>query len=330
MKPKQFLFSIIIIALIIEILLFPNEAMSYAATGLTLWFNHMIPALFPFMVLSGLIIRLDLAPSILAFFHPFMFKLFRTNIYCEYAILMGFLCGYPMGAIIIHDLLMHDKITDKQAEYLLAFCNNIGPVFFCSLLLPIFNKDYHWILLVGMYGVPFLYGLLLRYTFYRKTFVDNKAPIHINPKVNRQNSTEESFSIAFTDSLNQAVRSSLFLGACMIFFNMLRFLPMHYLKHNLLLSSVISWLLEVNGALFMTKDLYEYGLRMTSLLLIPFLAIGGLSCLCQTMGILADTPCRLSKYLFHKGIQWLVWLIIMLLWLLNDILQSFYTWNVAG
>ena len=282
------------------------------------------------MVLSGLIIRLDLAPSILAFLHPVMYKIFRTNIYCEYAILMGFLCGYPMGAVIIKDLLTQDKITLKQADYLLSFCNNIGPVFFCSLVLPIFESEYHKILLFGMYGIPLLYGLFLRYTFFRKAFQvktpEQSVKKHITPT--QQDTT--TFTIAFTDSLNQAVSASLLLGACMIFFNMLRFLPMHYCKDNILVSAILSWLLEVNGALFMTKDLYEYGLKMTSLLLVPFLTVGGLSCLCQTVGILSSTRCNILKYLLHKSIQWLIWLIVTLLWLLTDILRQFYVWSAVA
>lgn len=320
---KRIFLSILIIFLIFEILMFPAEAMSYASTGLTLWFNNMIPALFPFMVISGLIIRLDIAPLIVGFFHPFLYKIFRTNVYCEYTMVMGFLCGYPMGAVIVRDLLSKDKITDKQADFLLAFCNNIGPVFFCSLVLPIFCPDYRVLLLVGMYGIPLLYGFVLRYTVYRKVFEKNKNT-HTCLK---ENANQTTFSEALTDSLNKAVSTSLLLGACMIFFNMLRFLPMHFINDNLLMQGILSWLLEVNGALFMTKDFYNMGLKMTSLILVPFLAIGGLSCVCQTAGILSETNCKLSKYLVHKVVQWFLWLILTLLWLLIENLRLFYAWS---
>ena len=329
MNYKKIIFSVVIILIIVEILMFPSEAISYAATGLTLWFQNMVPALFPFMVLSGLIIRLDLAPSILKILHPLLYKVFRTDIYCEYAILMGFLCGYPMGAIIIKDLLAQEKISLKQADYLLTFCNNIGPVFFCSLVLPVFDREYHKILLLGMYGVPLAYGLFMRYTVFRNVFFAKDCQ-NTSPQKQISASRDVDFSNAFTDSLNQAVSASLFLGGCMIFFNMLRFLPMHYFENNILLSSITSWLLEVNGALFMTKDLYACGLKMTSLLLIPFLAVGGLSCLCQTIGILSSTQCNVSKYMFHKIMQWLIWLMITLLWLLTDILREFYVWNAVA
>lgn len=314
---KKISLTLIIIVLIFEILMFPKEAMSYAATGLTLWFDNMIPALFPFMVISGLIIRLDLVQHILVFVHPILYKIFRTNPYCEYACVMGFLCGYPMGAVIVRDLLSEEKINHKQADFLLSFCNNIGPVFFCSLVLPFF-REYQVLLLTGMYGIPFIYGIIMRYSVYRKTFSDTVNTSYIISAKNNITVTSQnpySFHHAFTDSINQAVSSSLYLGACMIFFNMLRFLPAHFFHNNLWIQAISSWLLEVNGALHLTCEIYSKHNSVWTLYLLPFLAIGGLSCMCQTAGILSATKCNLKQHFIHKGIQTLLWLLLMLLWL---------------
>ncbi len=315
---KRIFLSLVIIILIFEILMFPKEAMSYAAAGLSLWFDNMVPALFPFMVISGLIIRLDLAPCILSLLHPLLYKIFHTNVYCEYAIVMGLLCGYPMGAVIVRDLLEEHKINIAQAEYLLAFCNNIGPVFFFTLALPLFTKECHLLLLLGMYGIPLVYGILLRYTFYKKVFSSQEEFVNIKEP------EEKPFAPAFTDALNQAVSASLFLGACMIFFNMLRFLPTHYFGSNPILQTFISWTLEVNGALFLTGDLYTAGKEIITILMMPLLCIGGLSCLCQTAGILATTNCSLSRYFIHKCIQCFLWFALTLLWLLICNLGPFY------
>ena len=284
--------------------------MSYAANGLTLWFNNMVPALFPFMVISGLAIRLDIAPNIISVIHPFLHKIFRTDYYCEYAIVMGFLCGYPMGAVIIRDLWKEHKITAMQANWLLSFCNNIGPVFFTSLVLPIFDKKYHVLLLCGMYLIPFLYGILMQYTLYKNGFHDTQI---IQPV--KLSDNKACFTTAFTDSLNQAVSSSLFLGACMIFFNMLRFLPSHFCTENKIAETIIAWFLEANGAVTATGILYHNGNIILSLFLITLLSLGGLSCLCQTAGILADTPCSIQKHIIHKIIQALLWSALTLLWL---------------
>ncbi len=312
---KKILLTVIIITFIFEILMFPKEAMYYAASGLTLWFDTMIPALFPFMVISALVVRLNIAPYIVSFLHPLLKILFRTNLYCEYAIVMGFLCGYPMGAIVIKDLLQEQKITISQADYLLGFCNNIGPVFFCSVVLPIFKPEHRIILIIGMYAIPLLYGIILRF-FYKKAFLctDNNYA--------KKQQEDAEFTEAFRESMNQAVSASLYLGACMIFFNMLRFLPSHYFTGNLLIQAMFSWLLEVNGAIAFTGELYQKGVEIFTLLMIPLLSLGGLSCIAQTAGIIGNTQCNMFKHLLHKSIQTILWFLLTLLWLLLC-----YPWN---
>ena len=84
-----------------------------------------------------------------------------------YAMLMGFLCGFPMGARVVDDLYQRQMIDRREAEYLLAFCNNIGPVYFCSFVLPLLGRRLVWPYLFGMYGIPLLYGMALRYTRFR-------------------------------------------------------------------------------------------------------------------------------------------------------------------
>ncbi|MBE7017030.1 MAG: hypothetical protein E7420_02555 [Ruminococcaceae bacterium] len=43
--------------------------------------------------------------------------------------LLGILGGYPVGAIAISELVKDEKISSKEAERILPFCNNTGPAF---------------------------------------------------------------------------------------------------------------------------------------------------------------------------------------------------------
>lgn len=42
------------------LLTYPLESLAFSLTGLQLWFNKMVPVLLPFMILSGIMIRLNL------------------------------------------------------------------------------------------------------------------------------------------------------------------------------------------------------------------------------------------------------------------------------
>ena len=145
----------------------PVNSISLVNTGLTTWYKHMIPSLFPFMVLSGILLRSGISRQLSNMFYPLLGKIFHLSPDCIYIIIMGFLCGFPMGASIIADSLSLQKITRREADLLLAFCNNIGPIYFISFVSAACPYYPLWITLPIMYAVPLLYGLILRYTNYR-------------------------------------------------------------------------------------------------------------------------------------------------------------------
>ncbi|MCM1540922.1 MAG: hypothetical protein NC121_06625 [Blautia sp.] len=142
-------------------------SLSYASLGLRLWLDKMIPSLLPFMILSGIVIRLGLTENIASFVYPLIRPLYRVRKNVCYCMMLGFLCGFPMGARVVADLYSRGQLTRDEGEYLLCFCNNIGPVYYCSFVLPLLHRELTAPYLFGMYGIPALYGIFLRYTRYR-------------------------------------------------------------------------------------------------------------------------------------------------------------------
>ena len=128
MKLKFYIYTILAFLLTAIILSFPSDCLSFSLNGLNLWFERMIPTLFPFMVLSGIMIRMNLTASFVKLLNPILGKLFRLNSQCIYGIVIGFLCGFPMGAHVAAQLYEQKQITKSEASLLLSFCNNIGPV----------------------------------------------------------------------------------------------------------------------------------------------------------------------------------------------------------
>ena len=93
-------------------------SLSYAAMGLNLWFEKMIPSLLPFMILSGTMVRLKLTDKFSMIIYPIIKPLYRVGKNVCYAMLMGFLCGFPMGARVVDDLYIRSMISKREAEYL--------------------------------------------------------------------------------------------------------------------------------------------------------------------------------------------------------------------
>lgn len=305
----RFLYMALGIYLIVLLLRFPNLSLQYAATGLNLWFQKMIPTLLPFMILSGILIRMNLTERIVRLIHPLLYILFHTSRNGSYTLMMGFLCGFPMGARVAGELYDAGKLSKWEAERLLAFCNNIGPIYFLSFAMPVLGMKRPLCPLLIMYGIPLLYGILLMRILPFFTRMGKSAgtvfPDHL------LNGEKDKTSAALLQATDEAVLSGLLgiakLGGYMVFFNLLNilFVPFSHLPSGLL--GFYNCILEITSGIDRCSQTYPY----TALILLPF---GGFSCIGQTYSMICHTDLSIRPYLFHKLIQTVLTALCYALW----------------
>lgn len=116
------------------LLRFPADASAAATDGVSLCLNVIIPSLFPFFVLSSLMVELGFAEKLGRVFEPVMRPLFNVSGSCAAAFALGFVGGYPVGARTAISLYRSGGITKAEAERLLSFCNNSGPAFILGVV----------------------------------------------------------------------------------------------------------------------------------------------------------------------------------------------------
>ena len=125
--------TIPILILFFSMLSFPQTVFTGASYGLVLWFRHVLPTLLP-LYDTDQCSDLHTCTSLDLPYHiHFLCPLLGTSYYGTFAVLTGFLCGYPMGAKTTSDLLNVNKISRSEASYLLSFCNNTSPAFYLKL-----------------------------------------------------------------------------------------------------------------------------------------------------------------------------------------------------
>lgn len=276
--------SVLLLFFLLVFLLLTRSAIcvQFARTGLKLWFDNMIPVLLPFMILSGTLIRMNLSEGFVLLIYPVINKAFRISKNACYVMIMGFLCGFPMGARCIGELYACGRISRKEATLLLAFCNNIGPVYLIGFALPLLKFSDLGVVLVGMYGIPLVYGLFLRYTLYagedcRENFSGDAVP----PK---------GLFVNLNEAIASSVQSMLMLGGYMILFNLLMILPAMVSEQLLHFTAP---LLEITGGLMIMQEHY----RLPALCCLQF---GGFSCIAQTYHCIQDTDLSILEYTVHK------------------------------
>ena len=299
-KGKKPLLLSLFTALTLSMLLESEKAFSFSLAGLNLWFEKMIPTLLPFMILSGILIRMNLSDSFARLFAPLLRPVFRLSDSCLYVLVIGFLCGFPMGARVTAESLQHGKLSKREASLMLAFCNNIGPIYFSGFVLTLFPAAKPLPFWAGMYLLPLLYGLFLRRMVYR----DIPCPVPAAGRCVLSSASRASSALSgrslmaqTQEAVTSALVSQASLGGYMILFNLMNLLPDLFLPAKAVLPRVLcGCLLEITGGLSRLDPSDAFW----AFVLLPF---GGLSCIFQTYSMIRDTGLSLRLYVFHKCVQ---------------------------
>ena len=320
---RELLLSLCLLSAAAALVVWPEEAMSAARDGLALCGNVILPSLFPFFVLSSLVVELGLSRYLGKLVQPLMLPLFRVNGACASALALGFVGGYPVGARTAIRLYESGQCSKTEAERLLAFCNNCGPAFILGVVgTGVFASGRVGLLLYLVHlPASLLVGLLFR--FYKPW--DRPRP--------RQAPTAAfqavRFPVAFTRAVTGGLASALNICAFVLCFTVLiRLLSLSGLLtaaarclsallaplglSELWARRLLGGLLELSsGVSSLTSGALGGRLSMAAFML----GWAGVSVHCQVMAFLGDSGLSLRTYLagklLHGGLSAaLLWLLI--------------------
>lgn len=267
-------------------LTFPSFTLKYAKTGLQIWYKNMVPALLPMMIITGCMVKLNMTASFASILYPLTKKMYHLSKNGTYALIVGFLCGFPMGAKIICELYMHNKISKIEADTLLPICNNIGPIFMLTYGLKYFPAKYTYFILILFYAIPLVYALFL---FRNKNYSTNPNALFPTNAASKN----ISFSIALDEAISDSAAAILSLGGYIIFFSIVTLIPLELMALPNKLTHIIVYLLEITNGLSYENSLPPY-------ILLAFLQFGGICCLFQTIKFTSKTDLNINNYLIHK------------------------------
>jgi len=258
-----------------------------AASALTLCAHTVIPALFPFLVISSLLISLGFGQWLSPYLAGIMVPLFRLPGQASSALLLGLVGGYPIGTKTAVELYQQGQLTADEARRLLTFCNNSNPVFLISVLGSGIFHSFRagiWLWLIHLLSA-LLTGLLFR---------GGKKPVsrrHTHYPV----SAPPSFVSAFVESVRGAATGMLSLCAFVVLFYVLAS-PLTALENRAAIALV--GLLELFSLTpLLPPDTFGF------ILAAGYAGWGGLSVLCQTAAALEGTGLPLRPALLGKATQ---------------------------
>lgn len=295
--------TIPILILFFSMLSFPQTVFTGASYGLVLWFRHVLPTLLPYMILINVLICTPALHWICRITSTFLCPLLSTSYYGTFAVLTGFLCGYPMGAKIASDLLDTQKISRSEASYLLSFCNNTSPAFILSYVVAQNMKErnlcipFFLILTFTPLMLSFIFRLFYRLPESSCSFPQVTPGSFSNPS--------ESISDSFLDRcILNAFESVTKVGGYMMMFSVLIQLLASVLP-NTIFSLLLYSSLEISTGI---RLLFSSALYTTEkIILCAFLtSFGGWCCIAQTYSMISSSQLPILPYITAKLVTALV------------------------
>lgn len=270
--------------LLLFLLRFPDQALSAAREGMTLWLNTLIPTLLPFMILTGILLHTGNLEKILNPLAFFWKKFLGLSCWGAYAFLLGMLCGFPMGAKLSADLYANGKISRREAEYLLTFANNPSPSFLLSYLAGscLKSRTSGCKILGTLFLSSMLCMLFFRFVVYKNHTTDTWRETSHNDK----KETSHSPGGAIVDaSIMNGFETITRLGGYILMFSLMSAFIRHYWPFS-----------RLSGCLLLGITEITTGLHYLSALSLPYnwlylfsmcaTAFGGLCILAQTKSVL--------------------------------------------
>lgn len=140
---------------ILLLILDAKTALQGASDAIELCLGSVIPSIFPFLVLSGLLTSV-INSSQSKILKP-MGRLLGIPKGSEGIFLTGILGGYPTGAQAVYRAWKQGTLNTEDARRMLGFCSNAGPSFIFGILASIFPSI--WMLWL-LWGIHILSAIL--------------------------------------------------------------------------------------------------------------------------------------------------------------------------
>jgi nucleoside recognition membrane protein YjiH len=143
----------------------PDVALEASLRGVAIWWDVLFPALFPFFVLSELMLGFGVVHLFGKLLDPLMRPLFRLSGLAGFVLAMGFVSGYPVGARMTSRLLEQRLIDRDQGERLVIMTTTADPLFLIGVVSVGFfgTAAVAPLLAAAHYGGAMLIGLLYRW-----------------------------------------------------------------------------------------------------------------------------------------------------------------------
>lgn len=291
-KYKNIIIIICSLFFLVNLIIYRNLVFDTVGFSLNIWITSLLPALFPFFIVSDILINYDVIkyfPKVIRNSIKYLFNVSDNGLVI---ILLSMLSGFPSNARNIKNMYLDKKITKEEGEHLLYFTHFSNPMFILGTIPLILNSNkISKYILISHYLANIILGICLRK--YNRVNDSNNS----NYKEDKHN-----FGLVLTTSIRKSLDSVLGILGTLTVFLIISTLLINFFNLDNTSSLLVKSILELTSGL---KELGSYNLLDKCLLIISscILSFGGLSVHMQVINELVDTDISYKNYFIGRILQ---------------------------
>lgn len=295
MKRKIFNIIVIVVTLFILVQVIIKKTLVYNSINyaLNIWVKNLIPTLFPFFIISDILINYNFTSYIPKIFKRICKFLFNITDNMIMILLLSIISGFPSNARNTRTLYDKGLISLDEANHILIFSHFSNPLFILTTVAIFFlnNKKVGIILLISHYLSNFLLGIM-----FRKYFNHNEGIKYDEKKVMAD------FGSVFIGAIKKSIDTILLICGIVTIFMLLSSIIINTFSFNIYNSMLIKGILEITIGI---ESLGKLDLPMIykSVIASCFLAFGGLSVHMQVISQIADTNIKYRYFFIGRFYQ---------------------------
>ena len=292
--------SIVVVLSVFFVLLFvfSKDISSSIIFSISIWKDNLLPSLFPFFVMSDLLLAYGFVDIISFFLGSIMTKWFYLPKDASFAFFVSLFSGFPSGSKYVNDLLSAKKISIEDANYLIMFTHFANPFFIVTTigLFLLSNVKAGYIILVS----HILSNIIVAFLFRKKKVIFNNDNNY--KKEFYLSSPGKPIITILTNSIFKSFKTLVnMLGIIMIFL-MITTIIKKIIPLTGITNGLLSGFLEMTQGVKYISNL-DISLPIKASILSMIVSFSGLSVHFQVKSIIDGTDIKYSNFLKARVVQ---------------------------
>ena len=287
--------------------------------------------LFPFFVATELLSQTNAIYLLGKLLNNFMKPLFNVRGEGSFALIMGIISGYPVGAKIACNFRENNICSKEECERLLSFTNNSGPLFIIGTVgISMFGSSTIGLLLfITHFLASITVGIIFRFWKYNRKYSNFNINKNTNFSSNTSNIHLSNLGEVLANSITNSISTIMMIGGFVVLFSVIIsilkssqivdfissiFVPVFNAIHlpTSFISPIITGFLEITNGISGIANIPMKQISINIILAAFLLGLGGISIFLQVLSITSKTDLSIRPYLYGK--------------ILHGIIAAFYTY----